>query len=199
MNDPNTNVIDPDLIDDDPIEDPVEPDRNVAIAPGQAALEALIARRERAEEAGPRETYFPIPGTRGTLEGLFRVPDNLLETLKSLGKRVEKSRSATKEEDAAADFIAWTCVGVFLEVDGKRIPLEVAVPDGNEHPIRFDKRLTLALRKDPAKTARAAVYTVIPDKVAVMAFYNEVAGWMQDLDADDDANEAFVGESAARP
>jgi hypothetical protein len=145
-----------------------------------SALDRIKARREDLRKE--RHLELEVPGYGGELVVRYRpVP---WDGLREIARKVDRSNHPRKELNGQVDTLIAACDEVLIRVEGDLQPIE----DGQT--TRFDGLPDLLGYE--ATSARAAVFGLFNNDLAVVTAHNDLAEWM--AGAEEEADEELLGE-----
>jgi hypothetical protein len=183
-----------DLMDDLQTEPGVEPD--APDLPGDTVIDGLRAQREAIGK--DTDTILEVSGYNGALGAQFQ-----LLPFREYNQRMRKAQQVSGEAELnlAAEVLAEACLQIVVndpdhpdcleDHEGKKLPWRPIDPG---RITRFDDHLAelLQIQLPGGSGPREVVRLAINRDFAVVAMFNQLAGWMGQSNAE--ANERFQGE-----
>lgn len=143
-------------------------------------------RAAREKHSGSREKTFEVQGFDGQLFATYRAL-GYKEARRIGGLHTGVKEIAERELRVAADTLAAACTGTEAVIDGERHKLP---PMG--------MALNTALGLEPGENPKQAVMALFPADVALMAHFEGVGAFIEDVEAEaDEAVEDQLGNSEA--
>jgi hypothetical protein len=188
-----------DLDTDTPTDDELELPGPVTPGGGDSLLDGLIAQRSALE--ADREHEFELPNNGGVLWGTYRLLPwkQVKPVLAVFGPDgMQRHNGNASDVDLGARFLSDACVALWLRNPGARDPWPDRLGISDDVPMRYDQRLTDALRLPAPADGKGWTTTTIVQRalvrdVAMFEHVGQVVAWMRG--AHQDVNDEFAGNS----
>lgn len=147
---------------------------------GESLLDGIRAKRkESIKKNRERRLDMELPSSGGALIVRYLAP--AWEQAAGPVRRALNSDGGQEEIDASADLLARCCETILLrDEDGVLVPLNEAVEEFGDLPVRFDDELCQALKIEWTD-ARSTVLRAAEDDYAVVAQGTHLALWLSKI------------------
>lgn len=152
-------------------------------APAGSILSQLRAKRRSLAEV--KTKTIAIPGYDGQLAAEYnRMP---YDELSPIMTKVTKAKSPQAELNLTTDVLVRSCASILVrpEDGGELVPLNEAVPQFGDEPVRYDQRLAEACEINVETRARLICQAVFNNDLALVAHANELIEWMKDSEQEE--------------
>lgn len=143
-------------------------------------------RKKRKAMSKERRKLIDIPGYDGVLVAEYRpLP---YEQMRKLLDRAAGAKDSQAELNAVTDVLVQSCVQILTRTeDGKLEPLNEAVPEFGDDPVRYDLRLAQAAEVQ-GERARLICQNVFDNDLALVDHNNDLIVWMKSSAREEDAD-----------